>query len=217
MPLPSIAVNEALYRNDSANDWSGQPEGLTFQRAIRALENYGHYAEVILLGRKLIAGISQDARFTQQFDAITGKPSSPGQDNYGPTILSLLEYCSRMDGVHLDVENDRVWWSGLEDGGKEFTYTQHWGKRDWTLTLARGRFTGRLNGKDVFSCSSGVRVVTNFAGDVLQIVGIDSSQKLVALNVATSQYKLTVNPNTVYNIDGTVFHAVPFNYPFHDN
>ena len=38
--------------------FSGPCQGLTFQRAIRALENYGHFAEVTLIGRKLIAGLS---------------------------------------------------------------------------------------------------------------------------------------------------------------
>ena len=53
VPLPSIAVNQPLYRNTEGNSWSGQPQGLTYQRAIRALENYGHYTEVSLLGQRL--------------------------------------------------------------------------------------------------------------------------------------------------------------------
>ena len=52
LPLPSIAIHEPLYRNIPNNDWSGQPQGLTYQRAIQALENYSHYAEVSLLGEK---------------------------------------------------------------------------------------------------------------------------------------------------------------------
>jgi len=34
VPLPSIAVNEPLYRSVPGNNWSGQPMGLTYQRAI---------------------------------------------------------------------------------------------------------------------------------------------------------------------------------------
>jgi len=215
LPLPSIAVHDPLYRNDSENNWSGQPEGLTYQRAIRALENYGHYAEVVLLGRKLIAGIGPEARFTQQFDAIAAKPSSPGQDSYGPTILALLEYCSRMDGVYLDVEHNQVWWSGLEDGGQEFTYTQRWGNREWTLSAENGKFSGRLNGHEVFSCTRGVRVVTDLEGKVDQIVGIDPLPKPATLHAGAAVLKIVVNPNQTYGIDGTVHHSVPFDYPFH--
>ena len=69
LPLPSIAVNEPLYRNHPGNDWSGQPQGLTYQRAIGALENYGHFAEVTLLGQKLIPVlIDNDYKFSQQLD-----------------------------------------------------------------------------------------------------------------------------------------------------
>ena len=76
-------MNDPLFRNDSFNSWSGQPEGLTFQRAIRALENYGHYAEVSLIGRRLIKAIGSECRFPQQFDPFTGQPTSLGTDGFG--------------------------------------------------------------------------------------------------------------------------------------
>lgn len=52
LPLPSIAVNEPLFRNASGNNCSGQPQGLTYQRAFAAVENYGYHAKVTLLGGK---------------------------------------------------------------------------------------------------------------------------------------------------------------------
>ena len=42
MPLPSIAINDPLFCNVTTNNWSGQAQALTYQRAIRALENYKH-------------------------------------------------------------------------------------------------------------------------------------------------------------------------------
>ncbi len=39
VPLVSIAINEELSRNAPRNNWSGQPQGLTWQRAIGGLEN----------------------------------------------------------------------------------------------------------------------------------------------------------------------------------
>ena len=76
VPLPSIAVNQPLYRNTEGNSWSGQPQGLTYQRAIRALEDYGHYAEVSLLGETLLPfPIRNGNKFSQQLDSQTGKPS----------------------------------------------------------------------------------------------------------------------------------------------
>jgi hypothetical protein len=216
MPLPSIAVNDPFFRNNSDNDWSGQPEGLTYQRAIRALENYGHFAEVTLLGRKLIAAVGREGRFTQQFDPFTGKPTSPKQDAYGPTILAVLEYCSRMDGIYLDVEHSQVWWSALADGGKEFTYTQRWGDRLFTLTCKDGKFTALLNGREILSCTTGVRVVTDLEGNVREVVGIDPAQRTVDLVNGNTEYKFSASPNQVRAVDGSALSAAPFDFPYHD-
>ena len=51
-PLPSIAASDPRFENKEGNNWSGPPEGLTYQRAIRALESYGHHAELVLLGER---------------------------------------------------------------------------------------------------------------------------------------------------------------------
>jgi hypothetical protein len=79
---------------------AGPTEGLTLQRAIRALENYGHYAESVLVGQELVAamfrtpGCARNAtacRFPQQIDAETGVPEA-SEDCYGPMILAFSEY-----------------------------------------------------------------------------------------------------------------------------
>ena len=57
MPLPSVAANDPLFRNVTTNNWSGQAEALTYQRAIRALENYGMYELIPQLGQKLMQAI----------------------------------------------------------------------------------------------------------------------------------------------------------------
>jgi hypothetical protein len=56
-PLPSIAASDPHFANSRGNNWSGPPEGLTFQRAIRALEAYGHHAESILAGLGLTSAL----------------------------------------------------------------------------------------------------------------------------------------------------------------
>ena len=82
MPLPSVAANDPLFRNVTTNNWSGQAEALTYQRAIRALENYGMYELIPQLGQKLMQAIGPQCRFVQQYDPFTGEPSvicEPGQ------------------------------------------------------------------------------------------------------------------------------------------
>lgn len=51
VPLPSIAANDPCFTNINFNNWGGQPQGLTYQRAIQALEQYGHVSEIRMLGK----------------------------------------------------------------------------------------------------------------------------------------------------------------------
>ena len=153
VPLVSIAANEPLFRNGRRNDWSGPAQGLTYQRAIGALENYGHYAEVTLLGRKLLPVLIRNGnKFTQQLDPFTGAPS--GNDCYGPMILAALEYVTRMHGIHLDVEHGRVWWSALA-ADHDFTTSQRWGERTWQLECKAGQLRATIDGKLAFTASAG--------------------------------------------------------------
>lgn len=217
VPLVSIARSEPLYENATVNDWSGQPQGLTFQRAIGALERYGHFAEVTLIGQKLLPVLIRNGcTFPQQLDAVTGEPSGPKPDGYGPMILAALEYISRMRGIHLDVEQGQVWWSALD--GADFTYTQRWGNRTWTLAAGKDRFTASLNARELFSCTPGVRVVTDLEGNVGEIAGIASSPKPAALQVAGVLREFSVKPNEVWrpNARPLLLRAAPFDYPFRE-
>ena len=218
LPLPSIAFNDPLYRNNPGNNWSGQPQGLTYQRAIRALENYGHYAEVTLLGQKLIPVlIRNDYTFSQQLDPQTGKDNAKRKrDGYGPMMLAAMEYMSRMYGIHLDVEEGRVWWSSL--GDKDFTYTQKWGSNSWSMTSESRKFTARLNGKELFTCTGGTRVVTDFAGKIEMVIGIYPEPQEIQLKTGNASYQNPVKPNHVYSlVDGKwIRHrVVPFDYPYY--
>jgi hypothetical protein len=213
MPLPSIAVNELLFGNVDTNDWGGQPQGLTYQRSIRALENYGHYTEVTLLGQKLTEVVIKGGnRFTQQFDPFKAIPTSRKQDGYGTTILSTLEYISRMHGIHLDLVGKQVWWSAID--GTDFAYTQRFGDQTWTLIAEKGHCTAHLNDRELFSCTAGARVVTDLSGSVREIIGIVPTPQSIEIQTAGVSHKLTVKPNQVSLLDGVVVRTVPFDYPY---
>jgi hypothetical protein len=213
VPLPSIAIHDPLYRNDEGNSWSGQPQGLTYQRAIRALENYGHFAEVTLLGRKLLPVLIRNGcKFAQQLDAQTGRPSGPKDDGYGPMMLAALEYISRMHGIHVDVAADRIWWSAVD--GADFTYSQCWGDREWTLVSAKGQITARLNGRDVFTCAAGVRIVTDLDGRPCEVVGIAPERRAIVVTAGAMRHELAVAPNEVHRVAGTAAPALVRSVPF---
>jgi len=105
VPFPSIAANDPIFRNIPGNDWNGQAHCLTFQRAIRAFENYGHYAELTLLGRKMLQTIKNAGMFTIQFDPFDIENPIQGnkqQDGNSVMTLSFLEYVARFFGIHIE-------------------------------------------------------------------------------------------------------------------
>lgn len=212
IPLTSIAANDPFFRNINNNNWSGQPQGLTYQRAIRALENYGHYAEVTLIGKKLLDKISKTLLFTQQFDPYTSEQN--GTDNYGPTILSVLEYFSRMYGVYL--QTDEVHFNGLPHKA-DYSYSQRLGNDVYKTSKETNIIKGYLNNREVFSCTAGVSVVTSLKGEFIRLNGIDSVAHKVALVINGKMYKGEVLPNETFIIrDHKIVSVkkIPFNYPY---
>jgi hypothetical protein len=195
-PLPSIAVNDPLFRNVSENNWSGQPEGLTYQRAIRALENYGYYSEITLFGEKLINNVGKRNTFPQQFDPFTGEFSeADSRTEYGPTALSVLEYISRFYGVH--VQFDEIYWGALGRDKQEINYTQYWDGDAFSVQTKEGATTGSINGKEIFRVSNGVRVVTDWQGSMIKIVNIKDIPLKVHYVVAGKEQTILLKPNQV--------------------
>ena len=156
--MPSISVSDPRFKNVEGNNWSGPSEGLTFQRAIRALGSYGHHAEVVMLGALQAGSLSKEGRFPQQIDPLTSIPD-PG-DGYGPMILSLLEYSALTTGVTLE-EYGILFSSIAVTGGTSgvapaFSFTLTLGSTFFTAAgFGNGTFTGTRNGSVLFSCTPG--------------------------------------------------------------
>jgi len=170
MPLPSVAVSDPMFRNITTNNWSGQAEALTYQRAIRALELYGYDWIQPLLGKKLFEAIGEDCIFVQQYDPFTMAPSKVclegEQDAYGPALLSVLEYTARMYGVH--IERNEVFWGGVS--GTECIYEQEWGDRCYRIENTGNGVTGYVNGVQKFTAPADTKVITDWNGTVLRTV-----------------------------------------------
>ena len=188
MPLPSVAANDPLFRNAPENNWSGQPEGLTWQRAICALERYGWAPLVTRLGRRLFrAIIGGGYRFTQQFDPWTGVPSLVGmdshrplppgsdescQDAYGPTLLAALEYIAHIWGVHMHM--GRLWFS-LGTADAPYRYEQRWNGRSFAVESDGRQARVLVDGRVTAQAGCGVRLITDPEGRVLERISIEES------------------------------------------
>ncbi len=169
MPLPSVAANDPLFRNVAANDWSGQSESLTYQRAIRALENYGYDYLIPQLGEKLFHAIGENCIFVQQYDPFTARPSLESlegrQDSYGPAMLSVMEYTARMYGIHL--EHERICWGTV--GGHESFYEQMWGEHVFLIRNTGTQAEAFIDGKKIFSAGKDLKVITDRKGKLLDV------------------------------------------------
>ena len=131
-PLPSIAANDPKFRPGlPRNSWSGPAEGLTYQRAIRALENYGFHAEITMLAAKLLPAVeaTQGNRYPQQwnpkpYDGTPAAAPGPG-DCYGPALISLLEYTAYVHGVKPRPADGMLLWSDAIVPGRGVATSQY--------------------------------------------------------------------------------------------
>jgi len=185
-PLPSVAANDPAFRNAPENNWSGQPEGLTWQRAILALERYGYHPLVTALGRRLIRAVAENGfRFTQQFDPFTGRPSlvhaethqpvrtdsgEPVQDAYGPTLLACLEYIAHHQGIHPHL--GQVWFS--LGSGQPCRHEAVFYDHRYAIDSSGQRAEIRVDGRPVGCWDCGIRIITDKTGRLIETVRIEN-------------------------------------------
>ncbi|MBO7662806.1 MAG: hypothetical protein J6U01_05505 [Clostridia bacterium] len=181
-PLPSVAADDPAFRNAPENNWSGQPEGLTYQRAILALERYGYDEIVSTLGRKLIDAVDRNGcRFTQQYDPFTGRASlvhavshqpvsgaggEPVQDAYGPTMLACLEYIAHGYGIHPHLGTVRF----SLGGGKPYRYEALFYEHRYRIDSDGRTAEITVDGKNIGRWECGCRIITGERGELLKIL-----------------------------------------------
>ena len=210
LPLPSIAVNDPMFRNTKENNWSGRPEGLTYQRAILALEQYGHMAEIRILGRKWLEHLMRVKRLVQQFDPFTGEPCADREgntppDGYGPTILSALEYLSLISGVN--IAEDRAQWSAVRDW-PDGSYVQEMFGHAFELRWQDDRMRAFIDGRQIFACSAGVSITTDLSGKILWIWGIDGKEQEIELEYGSERVCGCIRPNRQLVLCGEGFREI---------
>lgn len=195
MPLPSIAANDPYFRNDANNNWNGQPQGLTFMRSIRALENYGHLAELTMIGRRFLRSVCSTNVFTQNFDPFTTEMIGSMPDGYGPTLLSALEFISRMYGVYMS--EDKLYWT-CHDDQESYDYTQLWGDSRFRLSTEGEWAVCHINDTEAFRFRRGIRIVTDLKGNILGIHGVDDRDRKAEIRHGGNIYAGLVTPNGRY-------------------
>lgn len=223
-PLPSIAISDARFQNKKGNDWSGPPQGLTYQRALRALDSYGHHAELVLVGAAQRAALLKTRTFPQQIEPFTAQPDAD-HDCYGPMLLSMLEFAALSTGIAVRTEPPTLLWSAIAADAASrpsFVFEQQLGVGAlYRLDgFANGTFVGSRNGEPLFWAQGSARVVTTLDGTVTRVVGASDAPSTVTLRLAgsSSPLDLYVSPNEEWAIDGAaapeLSRKVPFTPPF---
>ena len=202
-PLPSISAGDKAFRNVPQNDWSGQPQGLTYQRAIRAFENYGHFAEITLIGQKFIEAVSKSLKFTQQFDPFTGGQTDDNRLwDYGPSVISTLEFIARLYGVRFC--RGFLYWSAAGKGGK-YSYAQTLRENSYRLERSGASAVCYINDKEVFGFSGLAQIETDEYGAIKNVTGIYPEASEVTILTSGKSYGLNLKPNEVYEYSGGGF------------
>ena len=229
-PLPAIAANDPYFHvNDKYsncadklkalgtaahdiddNSWSGPLAGLTWQRSIEALLNYNHHAEIVLIGKKLIELLYKTKKFIQNYNPFTGEPAK-GENGYGPTMLSALEYISLLCGIN--VVYNSVYWSTAEMGNSE--YVQNIRNRVYKITSDSEKSAIYVDGELKAEFTQGVRIKTDMNGKIEAIYGIDEKPVQFEMKYDNEIYSAVINPNEEFALENgklILKNKVPFDY-----
>lgn len=167
VPLPSVAMSDPAFRNNPGNDWSGQPQGLTFLRSIRALENYGWDQTLPVLAHRIFgAVVLNDFQFSQQYDPISRAVTSPRGD-YGPTALAVLEYVAHMMGVRQEL--GKIIYS-INYMIQPYEYRLTWRGDEYVLCSTGKWAMATVNGRRIYNGPCGVRVILDPRTGAHQVV-----------------------------------------------
>ncbi len=229
-PLPAIAANSPYFHVNQEysncadklaalgtashdiddNSWSGPLHGLVWQRSISALLNYGHHAETVLIGEKLLELLKKEKSFKQNYNPFTGKVAK-GEEGYGPTMLAALEYISILYGVN--IAYDKALWSACV--AEEYEYTQEMYGKEFTVKCDGKTATAYISGEEMFSFDVGVRVETDLEGNIEAVYFAGREPKEIVIKTASKEYSVYAKPNEKYVIQNGSLQLdaeVPFDY-----
>ena len=212
LPLPNIAANDPLFYVDddhhnlgdnynavmayasgdmADNSWAGPVQGLNVQRSIHALTRYGHHCEATMIGLKWLDNLALHNRYVQQYNPFTGAPA-PGENGYGPTVLSALEYIGYLYGVTL--EEGLLLWSAAR-GENASQYTQQMYNSDFSLSITPKEAVAIINGSEAFRFTPGVRIQSTLNGIPERIYGLWNSPVDFELTLQGQSYRAQIQPN----------------------
>lgn len=197
LPLPNFPIKSPEFSNDAHHRYGGQVRGVTYRRAIRALEKYGYYTLLTDVSKRFIDAVSDSMAFTEQYDPFTGAPSREKIcADYAPTASAILEIIARFYGVSV-VFDDVVWGALGHEGECSSEYNFKWGGDTYTLSAEKLTSTGSINGSLLFTITNGARVITDWFGDNPRVVNIADKTFDCVFVYRNQTFSFTIEPGEI--------------------
>ncbi len=192
-PLPSVAVDDPTYENNSDyNAWAGPSQALTALRTPLWFEYYNRYPELAHLMRQWTKAILAADRFGQQINPLTGQMGYP--ESYSPAALALIDFTTRLHGVHEDI-NELAWNAGLPEGANAFSHSLQTaaGILQWRQTTACA--SAAIGEKEIFRVTGSGRIVTDKSGQIRRLIGTHPTPQTLSLTVDGKTTQHILHPN----------------------
>ena len=168
-PLPTVAIGDAHFVNEDAPNFKGQPRGMTYRRAIGALERYGFFADLTAIGKSFLHAV-EEGGFAEQFDPFTGKATG-ALDEYTPTAATVLTLIEGFFGIRQQMGS--LYWGALGHAqGHTSEYRLEKGDETFRLVAEWDTTSGFMNDQPLFTVTNGMRVITNLRGEVLRVINV---------------------------------------------
>lgn len=193
-PLPSIAVNDPAFDHElPTNSWGGAAQCLTALRAPRWFEPYGKSAELTHMMKRWMQALWDSPGFQQQMNPWTGEFMAT--DDYSPAMCVLIDFLPRLYGVRK--EGGRLEWNcRLPEDASFSVYRLDTPGGEAELRYQDGMAELKLEGTSLMKVSGSCRVVTNLDGELLELLGTESSPVQIEIRELERELRSwTVQPN----------------------
>jgi hypothetical protein len=202
-PLPSSALDDLTFvRPISRNSWGGPSQALTALRAGRWMDHYGRSAEFAHMMQQWCEALIRDPSFRQQMDPLNGEFTQGGASSYSPAALVLYDYTWRLAGIR--EAPGQLHWNArpASAASNNAVFRLHIrGSRVAEMHYAGNRVTLILDGRNLGEIEGCARLVTDRAGLLLYVLGVDRTPQRVTLRLADAPHRpLLLRPNARVNL-----------------
>ncbi len=212
-PLTSIALDDPRFDPTFGhNSWDGPSNFLTLIRTPHAFEHHGHHVELSWIMQPTLSALFGADRFPQTLSPFTGEAGFT--EKYAPSILCLLDFVERLSGILPRPEGD-LWFTGLLPKPATHRYEQ------WDTAYARkvdgvdfelvnGVETSEVwrGGERLGRFPSGLRIVTDRAGTLREIIGLTSRTLSGTVEWDGASYPFAIGPNERQSLEAGSFGQV---------